>query len=156
MTDQKDVNAAEEAREPSLSEVLQIRREKLSALQQAGRDPFRETAYPVDAYARDVNERFDEYEGKQVSIAGRILSKRGMGKAGFIDVQDHSGRIQSYVARIIWATRNTNGLKSTILAISLGFTAKYFARRKGRFQSKPTRFGCYRNPCCRCRKNGMA
>ena len=55
MTDQRDVNATVQENEPSLSEVLQMRRDKLSALQQAGRDPFQETAYPVDAYAKDIN-----------------------------------------------------------------------------------------------------
>ena len=136
MTDQKDVNAAEEAREPSLSEVLQIRREKLSALQQAGRDPFRETAYPVDAYARDVNERFDEYEGKQVSIAGRILSKRGMGKAGFIDVQDHSGRIQSYVRKDHLGDEEYEWFKKYDIGDIIGIHGEVFRTQKGQISVK--------------------
>ena len=85
--------------EQELSEILRIRREKLAALQEAGRDPYQETIYDVNAYAKDINEKFEEYEGKIVKIAGRIMSKRGMGKAGFIDIQDHTGRMQSYVRK---------------------------------------------------------
>lgn len=87
-------NAAGAAAGGRTIRILRIRREKLAALQQAGRNPFEETVYDVNAYAKDINEKFDEYEGKHVSVAGRILSKRGMGKAGFIDIQDQSGRIQ--------------------------------------------------------------
>ncbi len=64
-------NTTPQAQQPEaeLSEILQIRREKLAALQQAGRNPFEETTYEVDAYAKDINEKFDQYEGKQVSVA---------------------------------------------------------------------------------------
>lgn len=82
-----------------MSAFLKVRREKLDALKAEGKNPFEITTFDVDAYAKDINEQFDDYEGKMVSIAGRIMSKRGMGKAGFIDIQDNTGRIQSYVRK---------------------------------------------------------
>lgn len=82
-----------------MSAFLKVRREKLDALKAEGKDPFEITTFGVDAYAKDINEQFDDYEDKMVSIAGRIMSKRGMGKAGFIDIQDSTGCIQSYVRK---------------------------------------------------------
>lgn len=90
-------NAAEEAAR-STSERA-IRREKLANLQQAGKDPFRITKYDVTHHSADVKNAYDELEGKVVSVAGRMLSKRIMGKASFCNVQDLSGNIQVYVAR---------------------------------------------------------
>lgn len=83
--------------EQDLSEILRIRRDKLAALRESGGDPFLITTYAVDVHNADVSGRFEELEGKSVSIAGRLMSKRGMGKAGFIDVHDVSGRLQVYV-----------------------------------------------------------
>ena len=116
--------------------MLQIRRDKLSALQQAGRVPFQETAYPVDAYAKDINENFDEYEGKTVSIAGRILSKRGMGKAGFIDVQDHSGRIQSYVRKDHLGDEEYEWFKKYDIGDIIGIHGEVFRTQKGQISVK--------------------
>ena len=83
--------------EPSLSELLQIRRDKLSALQAEGRNPFELTKYTVTAQSKTIKDRFDSMEDSMVSVAGRIMSKRGMGKAMFCDLQDGAGRIQLYV-----------------------------------------------------------
>lgn len=83
--------------EENLSEVLRVRREKLAKLQADGRDPFVVEKYDVTAYSQDIKDNFESYEGKEVSIAGRIMAKRRMGKASFIDIQDKDGRIQSYV-----------------------------------------------------------
>ena len=83
--------------EPSLSELLQIRRDKLSQLQQEGRDPFQLTRYQADAYSAQIKENFASMEGSTVRVAGRLMSKRGMGKAIFCDMQDVQGRIQLYV-----------------------------------------------------------
>ena len=85
--------------EKSLSEILQIRRDKLANLQENGRDPFTVTKYDVTHCAADVTDRYDELEGQTVSIAGRLVSKRGMGKVSFCDLQDKSGRVQLYVRR---------------------------------------------------------
>ena len=87
------------AAEPSLSEILQIRRDKLKALQDAGRDPFTQTRFARSAYSTDITNDFDAYDGKTLQAAGRIMSKRGMGKAIFCDIQDDRGQIQLYVRK---------------------------------------------------------
>ena len=87
------------AAEPSLSEILQIRRDKLKALQDAGRDPFVQTRFERSAYSTDIKNDFDAYDGKTLQAAGRIMSKRGMGKAIFCDIQDDRGQIQLYVRK---------------------------------------------------------
>ena len=87
------------AAEPSLSEILQIRRDKLKALQDAGRDPFTQTRFVRSAYSTDIKNDFDAYDGKTLQAAGRIMSKRGMGKAIFCDIQDDRGQIQLYVRK---------------------------------------------------------
>ena len=87
------------AAEPSLSEILQVRRDKLKALQDAGRDPFTQTRFERSAYSADIKNDFDAYDGKTLQAAGRIMSKRGMGKAIFCDIQDDRGQIQLYVRK---------------------------------------------------------
>ena len=83
--------------EPSLSELLQVRRDKLSDLREKGQDPFVITKFDVTHHSNEVKERFEEMEGQSVRLAGRLMSKRGMGKAVFSDLQDNGGRIQLYV-----------------------------------------------------------
>lgn len=83
--------------EQSLSELLQIRRDKLKELQDAGMDPFQQTKYSVTAHSQEIKDNFETMEGQTVSVAGRLMSKRGMGKAVFCDLQDAQGRIQLYV-----------------------------------------------------------
>ena len=95
MAEQKNAPAPQE--EQSLSELLQIRRAKLKELQNAGQDPFQITKYHVTAHSADIKADFEAMEGKTVSVAGRLMSKRGMGKAVFCDMQDGKGRIQLYV-----------------------------------------------------------
>ena len=92
----EDRNAPQQE-EQSLSELLQIRRDKLKELQDAGQDPFRQTRYSVSAHSQEIKDNFETMEGKTVSVAGRLMSKRGMGKAMFCDLQDGQGRIQLYV-----------------------------------------------------------
>ena len=87
------------AAEPSLSEILQVRRDKLKALQDAGRDPFTQTRFARSAYSADIKNDFDAYDGKTLQAAGRIMSKRGMGRAIFCDIQDDRGQIQLYVRK---------------------------------------------------------
>ena len=82
-----------------LTEVLRVRREKLAKLQEMGRDPFVQSRYDRTNYSMDIKNNFEEMEGKVVKIAGRIMSKRLQGKAGFIDIQDQEGRIQCYVRK---------------------------------------------------------
>jgi lysyl-tRNA synthetase class 2 len=85
--------------EQDIGQLLKVRREKLAALQEAGKDPFKITKYNVTHHSTDIKDNFDELEGKTVSIAGRLMSKRVMGKASFCNVQDLPGNIQAYVAR---------------------------------------------------------
>ena len=85
--------------EPDINQLRKVRREKLADLQANGQDPFQITKYDVTAHAAEVKEKFEELEGKHVSLAGRIMQKRVMGKASFCNILDQSGNIQSYVAR---------------------------------------------------------
>ena len=87
------------AQEPDLNQLRKVRREKLADLQANGKDPFVITKYEQSHHSQEIKEHFEELEGKQVSIAGRMMSKRVMGKASFCNVQDLQGNIQSYVAR---------------------------------------------------------
>ena len=89
----------EKVQEQDLNQLLQVRREKLAMLQEAGRDPFQNTKYDVTHHSTEIKENYEDLEGKTVRIAGRIMSKRVMGKASFCNVQDLSGNIQCYVAR---------------------------------------------------------
>lgn len=85
--------------EQDINQLLKVRREKLAALQEAGRDPFQITKYDVIHHSQEIKDNFDALEGKTVSIAGRVMSKRVMGKASFCNVQDLQGDMQVYVAR---------------------------------------------------------
>ena len=95
MGENKNVPAVEQ----DLNELLKVRREKLSALKESGNDPFIKTKYDVDANAKDIKADYEGFEGKTVSIAGRIITKRVMGKASFVNLRDGYGDIQLYVKR---------------------------------------------------------
>ena len=90
---------ARNAQEQDINQLLKVRREKLAALQEKGKDPFQITKYDVTHHSLEIKNGFDSLEGQTVSIAGRVMSKRVMGKASFCNVQDIQGNIQSYVAR---------------------------------------------------------
>ena len=92
-----EVKNNQPAQEQELSEILQIRRDKLASLQQEGRDPFQQTKFVRTAWSKEIKENYDRFEGKTVSVCGRIMSKRGMGKAIFCHIQDGQGQIQLYV-----------------------------------------------------------
>ena len=79
-----------------MREILKIRREKLANMQENGQDPYRHTRFAVEYQAQYVADHFDALEGKTVRLAGRIMSRRGMGKVSFLDLRDSSGRIQLY------------------------------------------------------------
>ena len=89
----------QQAQEPDLNQLLKVRREKLAELQAAGKDPFQITKFDVTVHSTDVKDNYSEWEGKEVTIAGRMMSKRVMGKASFCNVQDLKGNIQCYVAK---------------------------------------------------------
>ena len=94
-----EMNKAAEPTAAELSELLRVRRDKLTALCEEGNDPFKITKYDQTHHAAEIKDNFDALEGKDVSIAGRLMSKRVMGKASFCNVQDLSGNIQCYVSR---------------------------------------------------------
>ena len=93
------VGETQNAQEQDINQLLKVRREKLAALQEKGKDPFQITRYDVTHHSLEIKDGFDTLEGSTVSIAGRVMSKRVMGKASFCNVQDIQGNIQSYVAR---------------------------------------------------------
>ncbi len=92
-------NKPQQPQEQDLNQLLKVRREKLAALQEAGKDPFQITKYDVTHHSTDIKENFEQLQGTTVRIAGRLMSKRVMGKASFCNVQDKPGNIQVYVAR---------------------------------------------------------
>jgi len=99
VAEQQNQNKNANAKEQDIHQLLKVRREKLSELQTEGRDPFQITKYDQTAHSADIKDHYAEYDGKEVSIAGRIMSKRVMGKASFCNVQDLKGNIQCYVCR---------------------------------------------------------
>ena len=96
MAEQNQQNKNEEK---DLNQLLKVRREKLKDLQDNGKDPFQITKFDVTAHSSEIKDNFEQMDGKEVTIAGRMMSKRVMGKASFCNVQDLKGNIQSYVAR---------------------------------------------------------
>ena len=97
MSEEKNITQAPVVEELDLNEQRRIRREKLAKLQEMGRNPFLHETWPVDHHSKQIKDNFEEMEGKHVVMAGRMMAKRNMGKASFIDIQDKSGRIQCYV-----------------------------------------------------------
>ena len=122
-------NEAESAEE--LSQILQIRRDKLAALQSEGRDPYTITKYDVTAYTADVVENFEAMEGKHVSIAGRMMSRRDMGKANFIDVADGKGRIQCYIRVNDVGEESFEQYKRWDIGDIIGVEGEVFRTRRG-------------------------
>lgn len=100
-----------ETQQQDLGELLRIRREKLKALQDEGRDPFQITKFDVTHHTQDIKDNFDAMEGTEVSVAGRLMSKRGMGKVSFCDLQDKTGRIQIYARKDEMDEDNYNRFK---------------------------------------------
>jgi len=123
----RDANQTEE----NLSEQRQIRREKLKALQDADRNPFVVEKWDVTAHSKDIKENFDAMEDQEVSIAGRIMSKRIMGKAAFIDVQDKQGRIQSYIKRDDIGQEEYKWFKTYDIGDIVGVVGKVFKTNTG-------------------------
>ena len=114
-----------------LSEILRVRREKLSALQSEGRDPFQETKFVVGCRAQEIKDRFDELEGTEITIAGRLMSKRGMGKVSFCDLQDRTGRIQLYARRDEMDEADYNRFKKYDIGDIVGVRGEVFRTQRG-------------------------
>ena len=117
--------------EQDLNHVLKARRDKLAELQAAGKDPFQITKYDVTAHSMDIKEHYEEWEGKEVSIAGRLMFKRVMGKASFCNIQDLQGSIQVYVARDAIGTDSYTDFKRSDIGDIFGLEGFAFRTRTG-------------------------
>ena len=115
----------------NLGDLLKVRREKLAALQEAGKNPFEITKYDVTHHSSDVKDNFDELEGKTVSLAGRIMSKRVMGKASFCHIQDLKGSIQVYVARDNIGEDSYKDFKKYDMGDIVGISGEVFKTKTG-------------------------
>ena len=120
-----------QAPEQDLNQLLKVRREKLAELQEAGNDPFVITKYDVTHHSLDIKENFEELEGKEVSVAGRMMQKRIMGKASFCNVQDLKGNIQSYVARDEIGVEEYKGFKKMDIGDIVGIKGTVFKTKTG-------------------------
>ena len=119
------------AQEPDLNQLRKVRREKLAELQENGKNPFTITSYDVTCNAADVKEHYEEMEGKQVSLAGRVMQKRVMGKASFCNILDQTGNIQSYVARDSLGEEAYKEFKKLDIGDIIGLEGEVFKTKTG-------------------------
>ena len=126
----EQVNRTNE-QEQDLKQILKVRRDKLKALQDAGMDPFTITKYDVTHHAQEIKDNFDALEGQTVSVGGRLMSKRGMGKVSFCDLQDKSGRIQLYARRDEMDPDEYNRFKKYDIGDIVGVEGTVFRTEKG-------------------------
>jgi len=124
-------NQNHQPKEQDINQLLKVRREKLAALQEAGKDPFQITKFDVTHHSRDIKDHFEETEGKNVTVAGRIMSKRVMGKASFCNVQDLKGNIQSYVARDSIGEESYADFKKYDVGDIVGISGEVFKTKTG-------------------------
>ena len=117
--------------EEDLNHLLKVRREKLAELQESGKDPFKVTKYDVTVHSSEIKENYEVWEGKEVSIAGRLMSKRVMGKASFCNVQDLKGNIQSYVARDSIGEESYKEFKKLDIGDIVGIRGTAFTTKTG-------------------------
>ena len=124
-------NVTEEMTEEKLSEILQVRRDKLAALKEAGKDPFEIVKYDITADSANIFANFEEMEGKEVSVAGRMMSRRIMGKASFAHIADSTGKIQVYVKRDDVGTDEYAEFKKWDIGDIIGITGVVFKTQTG-------------------------
>lgn len=117
--------------EEDINHLRKVRRDKLTELQEAGRDPFQITKYDVTVHSTEIREQYENWEGKEVSIAGRLMSKRVMGKASFCNVQDLTGSIQSYVARDSIGEESYKEFKKLDIGDLVGIKGNAFTTKTG-------------------------
>lgn len=122
---------AKHVQEQDLNQLLKVRREKLSELQAAGKDPFQITKYDVTHHSREIKENYDALEGQVVRVAGRVMQKRVMGKASFCNVQDLEGNIQSYVARDSIGEEPYKDFKKFDIGDLVGIEGEVFTTKTG-------------------------
>lgn len=121
-----------------LNEILRLRREKLAQFVEAGKDPFKITKFDVTHHSAEIRENFETLEGKEVTVAGRMMSKRIMGKASFCNVQDLQGGIQSYVARDAIGEEEYKDFKKYDIGDIIGVTGEVFRTKTGEISVKAT------------------
>jgi lysyl-tRNA synthetase class 2 len=129
MADETNRNVTEQPQD--MGELLRIRRDKLKALQDEGRDPFTITRFDVTHHTQDIKDNFDALEGKPVSVAGRLMSKRGMGKVSFCDLQDKTGRIQLYARKDEMDAENYDRFKKYDIGDIVGVNGEVFRTQRG-------------------------
>ena len=117
--------------EQDVNALLKVRHEKLANLQEAGKDPFQITKYDVTVHSQDIRDRYDELEGQEVSLAGRMMFKRVMGKASFCNIQDLKGKMQLYVARDEIGEESYADFKKYDIGDILGVKGKVFKTKTG-------------------------
>ena len=127
MGEQKNQNGQEQ----DINQLLKVRREKLADLQERGKDPFQITKFDVTHHSQEVKDDFDALEGKTVTIAGRMMFKRVMGKASFCNVQDLKGNIQCYVARDNVGEEEYKDFKKYDIGDIIGITGEVFRTKTG-------------------------
>ena len=125
------VDEAPQQTAEELNEILRVRRQKLKDLQDAGKDPFKVMSYDITAYSQDIKADYDSFEDKEVRMAGRIMSKRIMGKASFANIQDTQGRIQLYVSVNDMEKEAYDDFKKTDIGDIVGVVGKVFKTRTG-------------------------
>lgn len=130
---------SQQAQEPDLNQLRKVRREKLKELQDAGKDPFVITKYDVTHHSVEIKENFEDLEGKEVTIAGRMMSKRVMGKASFCNIQDKPGSIQSYVARDNVGEESYKDFKKMDIGDLVGITGTVFKTKTGEISIHATK-----------------
>ncbi|PJJ29215.1 lysyl-tRNA synthetase class II [[Clostridium] celerecrescens 18A] len=130
MAEQQNQNQNQNMEE-DLNHLLKVRREKLAELQESGKDPFKVTKYDVNVHSSEIKEHYEVWEGKEVSIAGRLMSKRVMGKASFCNVQDLKGNIQSYVARDSIGEEEYKEFKKLDIGDIVGIKGSAFTTKTG-------------------------
>ena len=131
MADETNRNVNEQPQAQDMGELLRIRRDKLKVLQDEGRDPFTITRFDVTHHTQDIKDNFDAMEGQAVSVAGRLMSKRGMGKVSFCDLQDKTGRIQIYARKDEMDEDNYNHFKKYDIGDIVGVKGEVFRTQRG-------------------------
>ena len=140
MANEVNNRPAAEPTQAEMNELLRIRREKLKELQDAGADPFQQVRFERTNYTTDIRDKFDEMEGKTVRLAGRMMSKRIMGKASFADLSDRYGRLQLYIKRDALGDEAYKGFKKLDIGDLIGIQGEVFRTQKGEIRSPMSSF----------------
>lgn len=141
----KETNISKDAEIQDLSEQRLIRRKKLEDLRNAGRDPYIHETYDIDAYSKEIKDRFEEFDGKELSLSGRLMTKRVMGKASFAIFKIEMAGYKFMLGVMTSAKKIISGLRHTTSAILLELGEKYLRQRLEKFQSTLKRLISYAN-----------